>query len=322
MQPEILALVPLHAPTLAALEREYVVRKLWLEKDPDAYLKASCAKVRGVVTTGLAGYGRRHVEALPALEIIACFGNPHGVAANDRAAAAARRIVVTNTPDDIIATVADLAMGLLVAAMRGICAGDRFVRAGKWLAAPPAPGYTLAGRTCGIVGLGRIGRELAKRAEAFGMAVRYHGPRRKADAAWPYHADLEDLARASDCLVVLCPETPETRGMIGARVLDALGPDGFLVNVARGAIVDQAALIAALRDGRIAGAGLDVYWDEPNVPAELTAMDNVVLLPHLGSTTREIREARGNRLLANLAAHFAGRPVPNPVPPGRDAALE
>lgn len=312
-KPEILALVSLYAPTLAALEREYVVRKLWHEQDPDRYMKEACGQVRGVVTTGLSGFSRRHVEALPALEIIACFGNPHGTAAADKAAAAARGVVVTNTPDDIVATVADLAMGLLVATMRGICAGDRYVRAGKWLAAPPAPGHALGGKTCGIAGMGRIGREIAKRAEAFGMAVCYHGPRRKAEVAWPYHADLEDLARASDCLVVMCPETPETRGMINGRVLDALGPDGFLINVARGPIVDPAALIAALRDKRIAGAGLDVYWDEPRVPAELLEMENVVLLPHIGSTTREIRGERGNKLLANLEAHFSGKRVPFPV---------
>jgi len=312
-KPEILVLVPLYGPTLAALEREYVVRKLWLEQDPDACMKQACGRVRGVVTTGLAGYSRRHVEALPALEIIACFGNPHGTGADDRAAAAQRKVVVTNTPDEITATVADLAMGLLVATLRRIGEGDRFVRAGKWLAAPLTPGYTLGGKTCGIVGLGRIGREIAKRAEAFGMSVRYHGPRPKADAAWPYHADLEDLARASDCLVVMCPETEQTRGMVNARVLEALGPDGFLINVARGPIVDRPALIAALQGRRIAGAGLDVYWDEPRVPAELLAMDNVVLLPHIGSNTREIREERGRKLLANLAAHFAGKPVPHPV---------
>jgi lactate dehydrogenase-like 2-hydroxyacid dehydrogenase len=313
MKPEILALVPLYAPALAALEREYIVRKLWLEQDPDRYMKEACGRVRGVVTTGLAGYGRRHVESLPALEIIACFGNPHGTGADDRAAAAQRKVVVTNTPDEITATVADLAMGLLVATLRRIGEADRFVRAGKWLAAPLTPGYTLGGKTCGIVGLGRIGREIAKRAEAFGMSVRYHGPRPKADVAWPYHADLEDLARASDCLVVMCPETAQTRGMVNARVLEALGPDGFLINVARGPIVDQAALIDALQGKRIAGAGLDVYWDEPRVPAELLAMENVLLLPHIGSNTREIRAERGKKLLANLAAHFSGKRVPFPA---------
>jgi lactate dehydrogenase-like 2-hydroxyacid dehydrogenase len=209
--------------------------------------------------------------------------------------------------------VADLAMGLLLAVMRRICEGERFLRAGKWLEGPFPPGRELGGKVCGIVGLGAIGRAVAKRVEAFGMSVRYHGPRRKADVAWPFHAGLEDLARVSDCLVVTCPSTPETRGMVNARILEALGPDGFLVNIARGAIVDERALIAALRGKGIAGAGLDVFWDEPRVPVELTGLDNVVLLPHIGSTTREIREGRGNKVLENLRARFAGRPVPYPV---------
>lgn len=311
MKPEILVLVPVYAPMLIALEREYKVRKLWTEKDPDRYLKEACGRVRGVVTTGLAGCGREIVDALPRLEIIASFGSPRRSLAFE--AAARRGIVVTNTPDSITDTVADLAMGLLLAVMRRICEGDRFVRAGKWPDGPFPPGRELGGKTCGIVGLGTIGREVAKRADAFGMSVCYHGPRRKADVAWPFHADLEAMARASDCLVVTCPSTPETRGMINARIFEALGPDGFLVNVARGAIVDERALISALESRGIAGAGLDVFWDEPSVPAALAALDNVVLLPHIGSTTREIREGRGRKVLENLRARFAGWPVPNPV---------
>ena len=176
-----------------------------------------------------------------------------------------------------------------------------------------AMGRELGGKTCGIVGLGQIGRRVAQLAEAFGMSVRYHGPRRKEDAMWPYHADLEELARLSDCLVVTCPLTDATRGLIDTHILDALGPDGLLVNVARGPVVDELALISALREGRIAGAGLDVFWDEPRVPEELLAMDHVVLMPHMGSSTREVREERGKKLLANLRAHFAGEPVPNPM---------
>ncbi len=313
MKPEILVLVPLYAPTLAALEKEYAVRKLWAEQDPDAYMRQECGAVRAVVTTGLAGFRRRHIEALPALEIIASFGDLHGTPAPDRAAAAERGVTVTNTPDAIAGTVADLAIGLLIALMRRIAEGDRFVRSGKWPAGPPPPGRDLGGKTCGIIGMGRIGREIARRAEVCGLSVRYHGPRRKADVAYPFEADLESLARQSDCLVVICPHTPETRGMVNARILDALGPEGFLVNVARGPVVDQAALLSALRENRIAGAGLDVYWDEPRVPAELAAMENVLLTPHLGSHTREIREERGRKVLANLRAHFAGEAVPYAV---------
>jgi lactate dehydrogenase-like 2-hydroxyacid dehydrogenase len=148
---------------------------------------------------------------------------------------------------------------------------------------------------------------------AFGMAVRYYGRRRQDGVAYPYHADVAGLAEAADVLVVACPLTPETRGLVDAGVLDALGPEGFLVNVARGPIVDEAALIAALEEKRIAGAALDVFWNEPHVPDALAAMDNVVLLPHVGSTTQEIREERGRKLVANLRAHFSGEPVPNPV---------
>lgn len=311
MKPEILALARFYPPTLAELEREYTVHKLWEAKDADVFLKEVSGRVRGVVTTGLAGISRRRMEALPRLEIVASFGNPRGTV--DLAAAQERGVVVTNTPDSITQPVADLAMGLVIAVMRRICESDRFVRSGQWLGRTMSMGSGLGGKTCGIVGLGRIGREVAQRAEAFGMSLRYHGPRRKEDAAYPYHPDLEELARLSDCLVVTCPLTPETRNLIDARILDALGPDGYLVNVARGPVVDERALIAALREGRIAGAGLDVFWDEPRVPADLLAMANVVLLPHMGSSTREVREERGRKLLANLRAHFSGKPVPNPV---------
>jgi len=313
MKPEILVITPIYAPTLAALEREYVVRKLWAEQDPEAYMKKECGKVRGLVTTGLFGYGRRHIEALPRLEIISCFGNPHGVGAADRAAAAERKLIVTNTPDSITEPVADLALGLLVAVMRGIVRGDRFVRAGKWPAGPFPPGRGLGGKTCGIIGLGAIGKAVARRVEPLGMTVCYYGPRRKTEVAYPYYADLEAMARASDCLVVSCPATPETRNLVNGRVLDALGPQGYLVNVARGSVVDEQALIAALKEKKIAGAGLDVYADEPRVPAELIAMEQVVLTPHIGSTTQEIRDERGAKLLSNLRAHFAGKPVLNPV---------
>lgn len=310
-KPEILAVVPIYAPALGELEREFVVHKLWTAPDPQAYLEHVSGRVRGMVTTGLAGFGRHHLEALPKLEIIACFGA--GREALDLDAAKAREVIVTNTPGSIAQSVADLALGLIIAVMRRICEGDRYVRAGKWSQGPLGAGRELGGKTCGIVGLGEIGRGVAKRAEAFGMAVCYHGPGRKKDVAYFYHADLETMARLSDCLVVTCPATPATLGMVNARILEALGPAGFLVNVARGAIVDQQALIAALENGNIAGAGMDVFWDEPNVPAGLIAMENVVMVPHIGSTTLEIREMRTARLLANLRAHFAGVPVPDPV---------
>jgi lactate dehydrogenase-like 2-hydroxyacid dehydrogenase len=311
MKPEILVLVPIYAPTLAALEREYTVHKLWTARDPDALVKDVSGRVRGAVTTGASGMSSSLVEALPRLEIIGCFGTPRGTV--DLAVAKGRGVIVTNTPDSITGDVADLAMGLIVAVMRRIVEADRFVRAGQWPSGLLPPGAGLGGKTCGIIGLGAIGLRIAKRAEAFGMSVCYHGPRRKQGVAYVYHPDLIGLARESDCLVVACPATPETRSLVDARILDALGPDGYLINIARGPIVDEQALIAALREKRIAGAGLDVFWDEPRVPAELAAMEQVVLAPHIGSTTREIREERGAKLLANLRAHFAGQPVLNPI---------
>lgn len=311
MKPEILVLTPIYAPALAALEREFAVHKLWTADDPDAFIREIAARVRGMVTTGPAGFGSHHLEALPRLEIIACFGS--GRAAMDLPAAKARGVIVTVTAQSIAQSVADLALGLIISVMRRICEGDRYVRAGKWPQALFGPGRELGGKTCGIIGLGGIGKGVARRAEAFGMAVCYHGPRPKPDVAYPYYADLEAMARQTDCLVVACPETPATRNLVDARILDALGPEGFLINVARGAIVDEPALIAALREGRIAGAGLDVFRDEPHVPAELIALDNVVMVPHIGSTTQEVREQRTAVLLANLRAHFAGKPVLTPI---------
>jgi lactate dehydrogenase-like 2-hydroxyacid dehydrogenase len=308
MKPEILVLTPVYAPTLAALEREFVVHKLWEAADPGSWLKTTVSNIRGVVTTGLIGCSRRHIDALPKLEIIACFGEGDDML--DLAAAQERGIVVTNTRNSIIDTVADLALGLLLATMRRIAECDRFVRAGRWQSGPPALGSGLTGKTCGIVGLGKIGAAVARRVAACGMQVCYHGPREKANSGYSFYPDLEALARDADCLVVSCPSTPATQKIVDARILIALGGDGFLVNVARGAIVDEQALIAALREGRIAGAGLDVFWDEPQVPAELAKMEQVVLVPHIGSYTREIREERSAMLLASVRAHFAGKPVP------------
>jgi len=311
MKPQVLVLVPIYAPTLAELEHEFTVHRLWEARDANALVQEVSGNVRAVVTSGSSGIAAELIEALPKLEIIGCFGNPRGTV--DLALTKRRGVVVTNTPDSITADVADLAMGLIVAVMRRIAEADRYVRAGRWLSGLLPPGSGLGGKTCGIIGLGAIGSGIAKRAEAFRMTVRYHGPRRKEGVGYAFDPDLERLARESDCLVVACPSTPQTRGLVNARILDALGADGYFVNIARGPIVDEQALIAALRERRIAGAGLDVFWDEPRVPAELFAMDQVVLAPHIGSTTREVREERGRKLLANLRAHFAGKPVPTPL---------
>jgi hydroxypyruvate reductase len=307
MKPEILVLTQIYEPTLAALQQEFIVHKMWTISDLD---KIS-GEVRGVVTTGMFGCTRAHVEALPRLEIIVCIGLTRGTV--DLDAAKRRGIVVTQTVDFSWPHVADLAMGLLISVMRRIVVCDRFARSGRWRSEYPPVGTGLYGKRCGIVGLGRIGKAIARRAEAFDMSVGYHGPHRKDDASYAYHPDLEEMARESDCLFVTCPASRETHHLIGHRVLEALGPNGFLINVARGSVVDECALISALKAGRIAGAGLDVFANEPSIPAELVEMENVVLLPHIGTATRELREGRGAAILANLRAHFSGQPVLNPM---------
>ena len=307
MKPELLLVRPIYEPAMAELERDFTMHKPWTAPEPDAYIRQACGNVRAAVTTTTAGFSRGEFEALPRLEILGCFGPYYELV--DVAAAKERGVIVTHTPDSTAEPVADLAMGMIVAVMRRLCEADRFVRAGKWPAGMFGAGREVRGKTCGIVGLGRIGREIATRAAGFGMNICYHGPRLKDGVAYPYYADLESMARESDVLVVTCKLTPATRNLVDARVLGALGADGFLVNVARGAIVDEDALIAALAGGRLAGAALDVFRDEPRVPAALLEMDNVVLAPHMGTSTREIRDERSRKLLTDLRAFFAGKPL-------------
>lgn len=311
MKPGLLILTPIYEPTMRALTQEFDVRRLWEQPSPTDYLSKSHPGIRAVVTSGVRGFRGEEIARLPELEIVACFGVAHGTL--DLDAARARGIVVTNTPDHSASVVADLAIGLMFAVTRRICEGDRYVRRGDWGRQPFGLGRGITGKTCGVVGLGNIGRGIAQRAEACGMRVAYHGPRPKNDVPYRYYGDVKELARAADCLVVACPERPETRNLIDRDCLEALGPDGFLINIARGAVVDETALVEALRKETIAGAGLDVFWDEPRVPGPLLELRNVVLTPHIGTSTREIREARGELLMANLRAHFAGKPVPTPV---------
>jgi lactate dehydrogenase-like 2-hydroxyacid dehydrogenase len=251
------------------------------------------------------------IAALPALRLIAAYGV--GYDKIDVAAARARGIAITNTPGPTDGCVADMAFALLLAAGRGIASGDRFVRAGKW----PAGAYPLMprihSRTMGILGMGRIGLAIARRAAAFDMPVLYHN-RRPVPGIAGYRDSVETLARDSDILVVACPGGEATRGLVSAAVLRALGPTGIVVNIARGSIIDETALVAALRDGTIAAAGLDVFDHEPTVPPELFAMDNVVLMPHRGGGTIETWEECADMVIANLAAHFAGTPLPTPIP--------
>ncbi len=307
MRPEVVVLAPIYGPAIAALEAEYTVHKLWELPDQSQYPK----NVRAAVTSGLVGFDGKILENFPDLGTVACFGVGHGTL--DLAAAAKHKVVVTNTPDSSADAVADVGISLILTAMRRLCEADRFVRAGRW----PQGGFPLAAglkeKTCGIIGLGKIGSGIAARATACGMSVSYYGRRKKTDVDYRYFSDVKEMAAASDCLVVSCAARPETHHLVNAEVLSALGRQGFIVNIARGSIIDQPALIAALKSGGIAGAGLDVYEDEPNVPQELMAMENVVLLPHIGTSTRDIREERSRIVLENLRRYFAGEPALTPV---------
>ena len=311
MKPDVLLAVPIYPATMEALDRLYAVHRLFEAADPVAFLGGVADKVRAIVTSGGAGADAALIAALPKAEIIACFGV--GYDAVDLGAARARNIAVTNTPDVLTDDVADLALGLIIDAARRISRGDRFVRAGKWLQGGLELGTALRGRRLGIVGLGRIGLAAARRAEACGMFVAYHGPRPKPEAPYPYVADLVELARRSDVLVLTLPGGTGTRHLVNAEVLAALGPKGTLVNVARGSVVDETALLAALQSGALGAAALDVFADEPRVPPALLAMENVVLQPHVGSATHETRAAMGQLVLDNLAAHFAGQALPTRV---------
>jgi lactate dehydrogenase-like 2-hydroxyacid dehydrogenase len=282
-------------------------------KDSETFFADTAPRVRGIaVTATLERIDGAYMSRFPRLEIVSSFGV--GYDHVDAAWAGAHGIIVTNTPDVLTDEVADLAIGLLLATVRQLPQGDRYLREGKWLkgAYPLSP--TLRDRTVGILGLGRIGKAIAKRIEAFGIPVHYHTRTRQSDVPYPYHATLTDLAKAVDVLIVITPGGASTHHMVNADVLKALGPNGILVNVARGSVVDEHALIEALRAKTILSAGLDVFEDEPRVPQELIEMEHVVLLPHLGSASVYTRKAMGQLVVDNLVSWFDGKGPLTPVP--------
>ena len=287
----------------ARLAQAYSLTTLANEADPAAYLAAHGGEFEALVTSAPVGADAALLAALPKLRVISSFGV--GLDKIDLAAAQGRGIAVGYTPDVLNDCVADIAFGLLIDVARGASAADRFVRRGDWLKGTFPLARKVSGAKLGLVGLGRIGRTIAQRSTGFNMALRYHARRPVADVAWAHEPSLIELARWADYLVVITAGGPATRHLVNAEVLAALGPDGFLVNVARGSVIDEAALVRALVDKRIAGAGLDVFENEPQVPAELMALDNVVLLPHIASATRETRQAMADRVFDNLQRFFA-----------------
>lgn len=311
-QPEVLQIIEMPEAPQAAAEAEFTLHKLYAAADREALLAAATPNARAILTNGHLGADRALMERLPKLEIVGCYGV--GVDAVDLAAARDLGVRVTNTPDVLTDAVAELGVALLLDVARKVSCNDRYVRAGRWpKEGDPPLSRSLAGRRVGIVGLGRIGRATAARLEPFGVELSYHGPRRKTDADHPYYDDLVAMARDVDVLMITCVGSPATAGMVTAEAIEALGPDGWLINMSRGFVVDEAALVGALAGGRLGGAGLDVFLHEPEVPAPLMAMDNVVLQPHQASGTVETRTAMGMLTVENLKAHFAGRPLPTPV---------
>ena len=273
-------------------------------------LPARAGDVRAVVATGGVTIGADLIDRLPAVEIVSLMAVGYDGVAVPRCRE--RGIIVTNTPDVLTDDVADLAAALVLMTGRRLGEAERFLRAGRWTSGPMPLSHAIRGRVAGILGLGRIGTAIATRLEAFGMKIAYHG-RRRQPVPWEFCATVQALAAASDFLVVACPGGPETRGLVDAGVLAALGAEGTLVNIARGSVVDEQALVAALESGTIRSAGLDVYADEPRVPAALLACERAVLLPHVASATEETRQAMARLVVDNLAAHFAGRPPLTPV---------
>lgn len=309
---EILMLSPMMPLVMDGIAKSFTLHRAWERPNPDAFVREVASGVRGMAPGGHVAVGSALFDTLPNLEIVSNFGV--GYDTIDAAEAGRRGIVVTNTPDVLTDEVADLAIGLLISTLRHLPQVDRHLRAGKWLkgAYPLTP--TLRGRKVGILGLGRIGRAVARRLEGFGVEIAYHNRRRVPDVPYRYEASLLDLARTTDTLMCVAPGGPETNGIVDAEILAALGPDGVLINVGRGSVVDEPALVAALRDKVILSAGLDVFTDEPRVPAELVAMDHVVLLPHVGSASVETRRAMGQLVVDNLIAWFSGRGPISPVP--------
>ena len=310
--PDLLQIAMLPPDLIERLGRDFTIHDFIDPKNPEQVLNEIGPRIRGILASGIRGPQADLIGRLDQLEIIASFSV--GFDATDVATAQRRGVIVTHTPEVLTGDVADLAMAFILMAPRRIGEAERFLRTGSWRHRRMDLGTTVKGQRLGILGLGRIGKAVARRAVVFGIHVNYHDIKPMGDLPYRSYPSILDLAEASDMLLVACEGGAATRGLVDTKVLEALGPNGFLINTARGTIVDQSALITALKDGRIAGAALDVFDGEPRVPAELMEMDNVVLTPHIASSTHETRRAMGDLVYDNIRAHFDGKPVLTPVP--------
>lgn len=309
-KPDVLMIGPLLPHTMAQLEARFTLHRYDLAPDRDALIDALAPHLRAVATRGDYPLPGSLMRRLPNVKLIASSGA--GYDAIEIEAARGLGIAVTHTPGAGAECVADTAWALILATVRRTVFHDRYVRSGGWLKAPVPLTGKVWGERLGIIGLGRIGKAIARRGEAFRMEIAYHG-RRRQDVAYRFYASPVELARNVDILVIAIPGRDETRGYVGRAVIDALGPKGYLINVSRGSTVDESCLVEALVGQRLAGAGLDVFADEPRVPEALFALDQVVLQPHTGSGTYATRHAMGQMVVDNLVAFFAGEPLISPV---------
>lgn len=294
------------------IEQRFKTYKLWEQTDQSAFLKNHGHEITAVATGAFYGAQKELIDKLPNVKIIANFGV--GYDSVDVSYATQKGVIVTNTPNVLNECVADLTIGLLLDISRKISEADRFIRAGLWQQGKPfKAGVKPSGKKCGIVGLGRIGKAIAKRAEAFNMEIAYFGRHKQQDSHYTYYDNVAELAKAVDFLIIVVPGGAQTKHLIDSAVLAALGSKGYLINIARGSVVDEAALLQALQTNQIAGAALDVYANEPQVPDALLQLDNVVLTPHIGSYTIETRRAMGDLVFDNLESFLTGKGAITPV---------
>lgn len=311
MKKTILALGPLLAAEMDVLHETFNVIKLWESEKPDMVIQENSNDIVGVLSTyNSGGVTERLMDALPNLEVIAQFGV--GYDNIDLAAAHKRDISVTNTPDVLTDDTADVALFLMLNVARRAVEGDMFVRVGRWQNGGMPLSTSISGKTVAVIGLGQIGQAIAQRAAAFNTKIIYHSRSQK-DVSYPYYPNLIECAKDADFMILACAGGPETHHMINYKVLEALGPKGYLINIARGSVVNEDDLLLALHNQKIAGAGLDVFANEPYVPEAMLKMDNVVLSPHVGSNTHETRAVMGQLVINNLMAHFEGNELLTPV---------
>jgi len=312
-KPEILMTKPMLPIVEEQLDAEFNVHRLHQAEDKQAMLAEIGDRIRGVALSW-ARVDEAFLKQLPNVEIVSSFGVGYDHVDTDACLKA--QVMVTHTPDVLTEEVADTAIGLMIMTVRELGQAEQYLRNGHWKPNAPYPltQATLQGRTLGIFGLGRIGKAIAKRAESFGLSIHYHGRSQQPGVDYPYHASLEGLAAACDTLMVVAPGGAETQHAVNAEVLKALGPAGVVINIGRGSVIDEAALVAALEDGTIYGAGLDVFEHEPRVPDSLLKLPRVTALPHVGSASQATRNDMGQLVVDNLKNWFAtGRPL-TPVP--------